>query len=143
MRNDYGSNYLAHFGTKGMKWGVRHYQNPDGSLTPAGKERYGKGSGSEKVKTVKNVLKRDSGARSTKAYREARRKNIDEMTTQELRETNNRLREEQSYIALTRGQTAAGKKFATDLGKNIATGIITGIAIEAGKKFVKSKLKIS
>lgn len=31
---------LYHYGTKGMKWGVRRYQNKDGSLTPAGKKRY-------------------------------------------------------------------------------------------------------
>ena len=31
---------LYHHGTKGMKWGVRKYQNEDGSLTPAGKKRY-------------------------------------------------------------------------------------------------------
>lgn len=31
---------IAHYGIKGMKWGVRRYQNKDGSLTPAGKERY-------------------------------------------------------------------------------------------------------
>lgn len=30
---------LYHYGTKGMKWGVRRYQNKDGSLTPAGKKR--------------------------------------------------------------------------------------------------------
>lgn len=31
---------LIHAGIKGMKWGVRRYQNKDGSLTPAGKKRY-------------------------------------------------------------------------------------------------------
>lgn len=37
--NDYRS-YLEHHGVKGMKWGHRRFQNEDGSLTPAGKERY-------------------------------------------------------------------------------------------------------
>lgn len=34
------NNKLNHAGIKGMKWGVRRYQNKDGSLTPAGKQRY-------------------------------------------------------------------------------------------------------
>mgnify|MGYP003589323431 CR=1 FL=1 len=33
--------YLAHYGIKGMRWGVRRYQNYDGSYTEAGKKRYG------------------------------------------------------------------------------------------------------
>lgn len=33
--------YLAHHGVKGMKWGVRRFQNKDGSLTSVGKRRYG------------------------------------------------------------------------------------------------------
>lgn len=35
------SNELRHYGVKGMKWGVRRYQNYDGSYTAAGKNRYG------------------------------------------------------------------------------------------------------
>lgn len=30
---------LLHYGIKGMRWGIRRYQNPDGSLTPAGRKR--------------------------------------------------------------------------------------------------------
>ena len=38
----YSSDYLYHHGIKGMKWGVRRYQNADGSLTAAGKKRLSK-----------------------------------------------------------------------------------------------------
>ena len=34
--------YLAHHGVKGQKWGVRRYQNEDGSLTAQGQKQYGK-----------------------------------------------------------------------------------------------------
>lgn len=35
--------YLAHYGVKGQKWGVRNYRNPDGTLTAAGRQHYGIG----------------------------------------------------------------------------------------------------
>ncbi len=38
----YDKNRLQHFGIKGQKWGIRRFQNEDGSLTDAGKQRYGK-----------------------------------------------------------------------------------------------------
>lgn len=34
------SNVLFHHGIKGQKWGIRRYQNLDGTLTPEGKKRY-------------------------------------------------------------------------------------------------------
>ena len=36
-------NELTHHGIKGMKWGIRRFQNKDGSLTPAGRRRYDDG----------------------------------------------------------------------------------------------------
>ena len=33
------SDELCHYGIRGMRWGIRRYQNPDGSLTDAGKKR--------------------------------------------------------------------------------------------------------
>lgn len=35
------NSYLSHHGIKGQKWGIRRFQNDDGTLTPEGRERYG------------------------------------------------------------------------------------------------------
>lgn len=75
--------YLAHHGIKGMKWGVRRYQNADGSLTSAGRKRYGVGSMiSDSVQDKGNFVRRMGQAhRERKAvkkkYWEQRRKNVD------------------------------------------------------------------
>ena len=57
--------FLMHYGISGMKWGVRRFQNADGSLTAAGKERYGSNSSevkklserTEKHKADRQILK--------------------------------------------------------------------------------------
>lgn len=47
----YNPNYLSHHGVKGIKWGVRKYQNPDGSLTAEGKKKI-----SEQIANIKRCI---------------------------------------------------------------------------------------
>lgn len=51
-----GGSELYHHGILGQKWGVRRYQNPDGSYTAAGRKRYGIGSekGTENIRVSRN-----------------------------------------------------------------------------------------
>lgn len=59
---------LQHHGIKGMRWGVRRYQNADGSMTPDGKKRY---SGYDPNATVKK-------SKQTKSYEKLYKKTGDE-----------------------------------------------------------------
>lgn len=45
--------YLVHHGIKGQRWGVRRYQNEDGSLTPAGEKRYNRLQ--NRLKRIENI----------------------------------------------------------------------------------------
>lgn len=47
------ADYICHHGIKGMHWGIRRYQNPDGTLTDAGKKRQQK----KEYKAAKKALK--------------------------------------------------------------------------------------
>ena len=75
--NDY-RNYLEHHGILGMKWGVRRFQNKDGSYTSAGKQRYGNGrsgakeeagSGRSGGKDLDNSKNKVSGLGFSKQYK--------------------------------------------------------------------------
>lgn len=47
--------YLVHHGIKGQRWGVRRYQNADGTLTEAGKKRYMKNA--ERIGKISNIAR--------------------------------------------------------------------------------------
>ena len=55
------NNELYHWGVKGMKWGVRRYQNKDGSLTDKGKKRYGENSTEDASAKRKTTAKKVAG----------------------------------------------------------------------------------
>lgn len=67
------SDELEHFGIKGMKWGVRRFQNEDGSYTDAGKKRRGI-FGDVKDKYNKYRKKRKRNKKIANELREERRK---------------------------------------------------------------------
>ena len=81
---------LHHSGIKGMKWGVRRYQNPDGTLTAAGRKRYGAEgeTGEEKPAYAPKAPKKSAG----------------DYTDEELRAQINRMQMEKQYRDLA-GQT--------------------------------------
>ena len=86
---------LYHWGIKGMKWGVRRYQNPDGSLTAAGKKRYTNPDGSLTEKGKKKF------GDSVKSDAETpKRKTAKDMTDEELDKAINRARKEDEYNRL-------------------------------------------
>ena len=57
---------LCHHGIKGMKWGIRRYQNKDGSLTPAGKKRAYRMASDLNEKLVKSFKALDEYGKSIK-----------------------------------------------------------------------------
>lgn len=71
--DDWEGDFLAHFGTKGMKWGTRKYQNEDGSLTELGRHHYGVGmerSARGVSRDLRRLEKERAGAQARKDYYE-------------------------------------------------------------------------
>ncbi len=68
------NNTLQHWGIKGMRWGVRRFQNSDGTLTPAGKKRYDKEM--EKLKSEAKVLRNKQRTQAKMDKLEEQRKKV-------------------------------------------------------------------
>lgn len=120
--------YIIHSGILGMKWGVRRYQNKDGSLTPAGKKRYGSN-------TRKNP---ESAETKTSKYPDVKTLSDDDIT-----KIVNRIKREQEYINLTtpKETKSAAKKYADVLLSKFGDQLIDTVAKSAarsvGAKIVK------
>lgn len=97
--------YLAHHGILGMKWGIRRYQNKDGTLTPEGRKRYGDtDSSNESVDAKKaRVLKSRS---ATELYKHA-----DLFSDAELKQAYDRLNMEANIKRLAPAPVNRGEKF--------------------------------
>ena len=135
---------LYHFGTKGMKWGVRRYQNKDGSLTDAGKKRYdrdqrenaGKKKGNkvgqaDPNRWVKEDMERTKKLTDASSHMSNQLKNINDnamrkkpktktdlssMSDKELRERINReILERQYNDMFTPQKTSKGREFASQM----------------------------
>ena len=82
------NNELTHWGIKGMRWGIRRFQNKDGSLTEAGKKRRGIDD-SDDDDTESTEAKREKLLKSTNASELYKNRNL--LTTAELNERLNRI----------------------------------------------------
>lgn len=146
-------NELTHWGIKGMRWGVRRYQNKDGTLTTAGKKRYAKEMAKlkEEERVAKNqqrtkakLDKLDEKRREIEAIKSGKpvpkpaekqthKIGIKDMSDEELRSVVTRLQLEQQYRQLRPEQVSAGKRFADKVMKDV----VAPAATEVGKNVLK------
>lgn len=127
-----------------MKWGRRRFQNKDGSLTPAGKQRYKEGSSDSDSSTAKPptmTIKRPGSSSS--------KKKVSEMTDDELRSRINRLNIEKQYAQLTKelsGESTStpkqdkGKRFVRELSSRAVRNVLIPAGEEVGRQLVRSYL---
>lgn len=104
---------LKHWGVKGMKWGIRRYQNKDGSLTRAGKKR--QAANLEKARQAKKAKQDEMQEREEKRSKLLKStdatelyKNRDLLSTEEINERLNRLNAEQRLSQLSSQTKSTG-----------------------------------
>ena len=125
-------NELYHHGILGMKWGVRRYQNKDGSLTEAGKKRYFNDDGTITSDGLSAINGRKNNIDS-RTRREIQKKFHDSKNKKENEFTN------KQYL-LTAERATKGKKYIKQLEKEILDGYVTSFVEDSkGRTDVKGK----
>lgn len=121
MKNK-GSEYLAHHGIIGMKWGKRRFQNEDGSLTPEGRARY------SSDKDEKDNSKKEPESSTWKSS------DAKYLSDEELNRRNSRLQREQQYQNLTEPRAAKVRKWIASTASTILVASLIGAAKGAMSK---------
>lgn len=130
---------LRHWGIKGQRWGVRRFQNEDGSLTAEGRKRYGKGSAETSTETTEEKKARILKSRSAKELY----KNADLFTTQELQEAYNRLSLERNIRGLAPAEVSKGEKFmdaTINWGKKVSNLVQVGTELYSNMEKVRKMI---